>query len=165
MQMLHLPPIKYALGAVLFIASLAVIAAPGQPAPPFALSDASGKQVSLSDYQGKPLVLHFWATWCPYCKKLQPGLERLSLKYQDQDLVVLGISFLEDEGVQPQAVLTRRGHTFKTLIDGDDVASDYGVRGTPTTIFVSRHGEIAGITNTSDPDNPVLERLATSILE
>ena len=147
------------------LVSLASAAAPENTAPPFSLPDAEGKQVSLSDFQGKPLVLHFWASWCPYCRKLQPGLERLSLKYRDQGLIVLGVSFREDEGVQPQAVLKRRGHTFKTLVDGDEVASAYGVRGTPTTIFITRQGKIVGVTNSSDPADPILERLSTAILE
>ena len=134
-------------------------------APAFVLSDADDKMVSLSDYRGKPLVLHFWATWCPYCKKLQPGLERLSQDYSAQGLVILGISFREDEGADPSGVLEARGHSFKTLIDGDEVASLYGVKGTPTTFFIDRKGELVGMTNTSDPGDPVLEKGVNAIIE
>jgi len=44
-------------------------------APAWQLKTQIGKTISLSDYKGKPIILHFWATWCPYCKKLQPKLE------------------------------------------------------------------------------------------
>ncbi|MCZ6828528.1 MAG: TlpA disulfide reductase family protein [Gammaproteobacteria bacterium] len=134
-----------------------------ETAPRFSLRDSSGDEVSLSDFQGQPLVLHFWATWCPYCKKLQPGLQRLGRDYKEAGLVVLGISFSEDDGAQPQAVLRQRGLSFTTLIEGDSVASLYAVRGTPTTFFIDREGNIVAVTNTSDPDDPVLEKQARAI--
>jgi cytochrome c biogenesis protein CcmG/thiol:disulfide interchange protein DsbE len=137
----------------------------GDSAPDFSLSDAQGNIVSLKDFNGQPLILHFWATWCPYCKKLQPGLERLVATEGNTEIVLLGISFREDEGVQPQAELAKRGHTFKTLINGEQAAQDYAVRGTPTTFFIARNGEIVGVTNTSNPEDPVLTQLAGEILK
>jgi cytochrome c biogenesis protein CcmG/thiol:disulfide interchange protein DsbE len=134
-----------------------------EPAPDFALRDAVGEEVSLADFEGRPLVLHFWATWCPYCKKLQPGLERIGSDYEDTGLVLLGISFREDDGVQPQAVLQQRGLSFKTLVEGDAVAASYKVRGTPTTFFIDRQGNIAAVTSTSNPDDPILKTHADAI--
>jgi peroxiredoxin len=133
-------------------------------APAFTLPDADGELVSLSDYQGQALVLHFWATWCPYCKKLQPGLETVVQQYAGKGLVLLAVSYNEDEGAEPQAVLRRRGLHFKTLVDGDTVASLYSVPGTPTTFFINRKGDIVGMTNTSNPDDPELQRLARAAL-
>ena len=132
-------------------------------APDFVLSDSAGNMVSLGEYRGRPLVLHFWATWCPYCKKIQPGLERLEESHQDSKLVVLAISFREDDGADPQGVLEKRGHSFKTLLEGDDVARMYGVRGTPTTFFIDRKGKVVGMTHTSDPEDPILSELADAI--
>jgi cytochrome c biogenesis protein CcmG/thiol:disulfide interchange protein DsbE len=137
--------------------------AAAEPAPAFTLRDAAGNEVSLADFEGQPLMLHFWATWCPYCKKLQPGLERTSRDYKDADLVLLGISFREDDGAQPQAVLERRGLSFKTLVEGESVAGKYKVRGTPTTFFIDRQGEIVAVTNTSNPDDPILKKHADAI--
>ncbi|MEH6517975.1 MAG: TlpA disulfide reductase family protein [Halioglobus sp.] len=131
-----------------------------EAAPDFTLSDVNGNRVSLADYKGRPLILHFWATWCPYCKKLQPGLERLSVEFENQGLALLGVSFREDEGVNPQAALTERGHSFKTLVKGIEVARLYGVKGTPTTLFIDSAGNIVGTTNTSAPDDPVLRQYA-----
>jgi cytochrome c biogenesis protein CcmG/thiol:disulfide interchange protein DsbE len=149
---------------LLFALSVSLLSLPAlvsaETAPGFTLSDADGKRVSLADYKGRPLILHFWATWCPYCKKLQPGLERLSQEFEDQGVVLLGVSFREDEGVNPQAALAERGHSFKTLVKGIEVARLYGVRGTPTTLFIDSAGNIVGTTNTSAPDDPVLRQYA-----
>jgi peroxiredoxin len=155
--------IKKLCSLVLVWACLTPALASAETAPAFSLHDASGENVSLADFEGRPLVLHFWATWCPYCKKLQPGLERLGQEYRDRGLVVLGISFREDEGTRPQEVLEKRGLTFQTLVEGDSVASLYGVRGTPTTFFINRAGEVVAVSNTSNPDDPVLGQHADSI--
>ena len=77
--------------------------------------------------------------------------------------MVLGISFREDDGADPQGVLAKRGHRFKTLLNGEDVARMYGVRGTPTTFFIDRQGRVLGMTHTSNPEDPVLTELAEAI--
>lgn len=130
----------------------------------WALSTQSGENVSWHSLQGKPLILHFWATWCPYCKKLQPGLEKLHKKYQSQELQLIGISFREDPGTYPQTVLNNRGHEFTTLVDGDHVAELFGVSGTPTTLFINADGLILGVTRTSNPEDPDLEKAVKILL-
>ena len=135
-----------------------------QPAPSWTLKDAEGNNVSLADYRGKPLILHFWATWCPYCKKVQPGLSALHAKYQSQGLELVGISVREDAGAQPQQVLQERGHTFKTLLFGETAAEAYGVPGTPTTFFINQKGQLIGGSNSSNPDDPVWEEAITYML-
>jgi peroxiredoxin len=165
MPLILLRELKRRLILLVALMSLVSMGAWAETAPAFALPDANGEQVSLSDYQGQSLILHFWATWCPYCKKLQPGLEAVAQQYEEQGLVLLAVSYNEDEGAEPQAVLRRRGLHFKTLVDGDAVAGLYGVPGTPTTFFINRKGEIVGKTNTSNPEDPVLQRLALVALQ
>ena len=135
-----------------------------QQAPDWVLLKADGDSVSLSDLRGRPVLLHFWATWCPYFKRLQPGLNSLYNEYRDQGLAVLGISFREDEGAQPQAVLNERGIDFLTVVNGDDVAADYGVKDTPTNVFIDRQGNITTIIADSDPENPAFESAVLEIL-
>jgi thiol-disulfide isomerase/thioredoxin len=134
-------------------------------APEFVLPDAEGNMVSLSDYRGRPVVLHFWATWCPYCKKLHPGLEALAERHKDEGLVILAVSFKDKPENLPQKVIYARGQTFKTLVDGDEVAELYGVRGTPTTFFLDANNKIVGRTHTSDPDDPILEEGARAAID
>ena len=134
-------------------------------APEWTLQTEKGEIVRLEDYKGKPLIIHFWATWCPYCKKLQPGLESLYQKYQDDGLEIIGVSWWEDEGAEPQKTLKQRGISFKTVINGDAVAKRYGVQGTPTTYFIDRSGNIVLKTTVSDPKSPKLEAAALTIVD
>lgn len=134
--------------------------------PDWSLSNASGQEFKAEDYIGKPLVIHFWATWCPYCKKLQPGLEILKQKYSEQGVEFIAISFREDEGAEPQKMLRQRGITIPTLINGDFVAKElFGVTGTPTTIFIDHKGNIVGTTRTSNPTDPLLEKATQYLLD
>ncbi|MBN7819808.1 TlpA disulfide reductase family protein [Bowmanella yangjiangensis] len=99
--------------------------------------------------------MHFWATWCPYCKRLQPGLDRLAELYADKGLQVIAVSLSEKNGAMPQSVLIERGLKLKTLIDGDDLGlHKFSISGTPTTVFVSPDGKILGATMQSDPEDP-----------
>lgn len=134
-------------------------------APQWQLYNEVGDLVKSSDYAGKPLIIHFWATWCPYCKKLQPGLDKLYKKYQADGLQLIAISFREDEGVTPQAVLEERGMSFSTVVNGDRVAQNlFGVKGTPTTIFIDKNGRIITSSRVSDPDDPRLEKIIKVML-
>ena len=133
-------------------------------APAWTLLDTNGNSVSLSDYKGKPLILHFWATWCPYCKKIQPALNTIYESHKQEGLVLLGISWWEDEGAQPQQVLIDRGFQFKTLLEGDEVAKLYGIKGTPATFFINKKGKIIYASNSSDPDDPRLAKAVEVLL-
>lgn len=134
-------------------------------APPWQLKTQNGEVISLQQYQNKPVILHFWATWCPYCKKLQPKLVELQKKYQDTGIEIVSISFNEDEGTLPQDEINSRGYNFITAVNGDAVASLYGVRGTPTTFFINRTGKIIFKSSSSDIDDPRLEFAVKEIIK
>lgn len=134
--------------------------------PEWQLYNEAGQLVKSSDFLGKPLVIHFWATWCPYCKKLQPGLDKLYQKYQVDGLQMIAVSIREDEGAMPQKELDNRGMSFKTLINGEDMArSLFNVSGTPTTVFIDKTGHIVGSTRISDPNDPRLEKIVKYTIE
>ncbi len=154
---------KYFFSVILFLFSLN--GAFAASAPEFSLKTESGKTINLADYKGKPLILHFWATWCPYCKKLQPGLNKLYNQYKPQGLEMLAVSLWEDEGATPQAVLNERGNQFITVINGDGISKKYNVTGTPTTFFISKSGEIVLKSNDSNPENPELEKAILAIIK
>ena len=135
------------------------------PAPDWTLQDAKGNSVSLQDYRGKVVILHFWATWCPYCKRLQPGLDKLYSEYKDKGVELVSISFAEDEGAEPQKSIDERGHHFKTLLLGDEVAKKYQVSGTPTTFFIDKKGELVAVTHTSNPDEPGMRKIIEQLLK
>lgn len=135
------------------------------PAPDWTLQDAKGNDVSLTDYKGKVLILHFWATWCPYCKRVQPGLDKLYKEYKEQGVELLSISFAEDEGAKPQQSIDDRGHDFKTLLNGDKVAKQYQVSGTPTTFFIDKKGELVAVTHTSNPQEPGMRKIIEQLIK
>jgi len=136
-----------------------------ETAKPWKLKTQNGDVISLDQYKDKPIILHFWATWCPYCKKIQPTLVALQKKYQSQGVELISISFNEDEGALPQDEINRRGFTFLTAVMGEEVAQLYGVRGTPTTFFINRKNEIIWKTSSSDKADPRFELALQEIIK
>lgn len=128
--------------------------------PTWDLKTQSGENISSKDFLGQPVILHFWATWCPYCKKLQPKLVELQQKYKDKNVKIVAISFNEDDGAMPQDEIKSRGYDFITAVDGDNVAAKYGVRGTPTTFFINKNNQVVFKSTSSNIEDPRLE-LAT----
>jgi len=111
-------------------------------APDFTLQDLSGKNLRLSDYKGKVVLLDFWATWCPPCRATIPGIERLHKAYLDKGLTVLAISVDEGGWDSVQSFLTEYGITYPVLKGTEDVATKYMVRSIPTLILVDKNGNL-----------------------
>lgn len=110
-------------------------------APDWTLQSDSGESITLSEVAAEqPVVLLFWATWCPYCKALMPHLQSVRLEYGDE-IRILAIHFRDDKG-DPVAFIENAGYDFTLLPDGDEVAKLYGVWGTPGLLIVDRHGSI-----------------------
>lgn len=98
------------------------------------LESAEGDSVRLSEeVQKQPVVLFFWASWCPYCKALMPHLQSIRLEYGD-DIKILAINFREDD--DPVAFIQGTGYDFTVLPNGDEVAKLYEVWGTPGVIVI-----------------------------
>lgn len=105
------------------------------------LQTPDGKSVNLAQVaQQKPAVLFFWATWCPYCKALMPHLQSIRLQYGN-DVEILAINIREDG--DPVALVEEEGYDFTLLLDGDAVAEQYAVRGTPAVFVVDHERRIA----------------------
>ena len=112
--------------------SLSIIASAGQTvlAPDWELGSIEGTTVRLSDeVREQPVVLLFWASWCPYCKALMPHLQSLQLEHAD-DIKILAIDFADKDG-DAVAYMKDAGYDFTVLLDGDAVASAYRIYGTP----------------------------------
>ena len=134
-------------------------------APAWQLKNQAGDTISSRQFEGQGVILHFWATWCPYCKKLQPKLVKLEKKYQHQGVKIVAISFNEDDGALPQDELASRGYSFPTAINGDQVAIKYGVKGTPTTFFINKNNQVIFKSTSSDTSDPRLELATKEIIK
>jgi thiol-disulfide isomerase/thioredoxin len=115
----------------------------GYPAPDFSVPDVEGQPVRLSDFQGKPVFLNFWATWCPPCKAEMPEIQKLH--QQTPELVVLGVDLGQTEA-SPQAVaafMRSNGYSWRVPFDADGAVSNaYGVISIPTSFFIDRSGVV-----------------------
>lgn len=118
----------------IFIAATAS-AAEQRVAPDWRLTTPDGEPVTLSEVAAKrPVVLLFWATWCPYCKALMPHLQSIDLEYGDQ-IEILAIHFRDDKG-DPVGFVRDAGYDFTLLTDGNDVAELNGIWSTPGVLIV-----------------------------
>ena len=112
-----------------------------KPAPDFTMPLVEGGgDVSLSEYQGQPVVINFWSSWCPPCRQEAPILEGAWRSYRDQGVVFVGVD-IQDSDDDAKAYLQAFGITYPNGADRDGrVTVDYGVIGLPVTFFVNRDG-------------------------
>jgi thiol-disulfide isomerase/thioredoxin len=110
----------------------------------FTLEDLDGRPVKLSKWKGHPLIVDFWATWCPPCRKEIPELNAVYKKYRSQGLVVLGLSVDEVQGDGVKSVRPF-AHEFKIsypiLMADDSLVDATDVDNLPTNLFFNRKGE------------------------
>ncbi len=113
-------------------------------APDFTLQDMDEKSHRFSDFRGRVVILNFWATWCPPCRREMPSMQRLYDKYRDDGFTVIAVNQMEDPGhVFAFIGQLDTDPTFPMLFDPDSgVSQAYGVKGLPTTFLVDKRGRI-----------------------
>ncbi len=110
-------------------------------APDWTLQSVDGEMITLSEVAAEqPVVLLFWATWCPYCKALMPHIQSVRLEYGDE-INVLAVHFRDDRG-DPVTYIENAGYDFTLLPGGDEVAELNGVWGTPGLMVIDRDGAV-----------------------
>lgn len=113
-------------------------------APDFTLIDSKGAPVRLSGYQGRVVLLDFWATWCGGCKVEIPWYMEFQNKYKDRGLVVIGVSMDEDGWKSVRPFLAEHKLNYPVVIGSQDVAQLYGgVSSLPMTLLIDHQGKIA----------------------
>lgn len=109
----------------------------------FTLKTLDGKNVKLSDYRGKIVIIDFWATWCPPCRKGIPDLISLQEEYK-KDLVVIGISLDQQNTIKDLKPFIENYKINYPVVLGDEkVVKDYGgISAIPTSFIIDQKGNI-----------------------
>ncbi|MEX2445477.1 MAG: TlpA disulfide reductase family protein [Alkalispirochaeta sp.] len=111
----------------------------------FGIPSLTAEKTSLSDYLGEFVFLNFWATWCPPCREEMPSMEVMHGELSDFPFQILAIDVQEGADVVGDFV-EEMGYSFPILLDESGrVAANYGVRGIPTTYFISPAGTVLGM--------------------
>jgi peroxiredoxin len=141
-------------------------AEPGFAGPDFVLERPdSGGDLRLSDYQGRPVLLNFWATWCPPCRSEMPELVRAQERYGRDGLAVLGVNLQEPDG----AVLEfadEFGVQFPIAIDREGELAEVWrlggpIEGIPTSYFIDRDGVVRHVFYGPMDEEDIAEGMAT----
>jgi thiol-disulfide isomerase/thioredoxin len=139
-------------------------AQPNEPAPAFESTSLDGDPVALSDYEGKVILLNFWATWCEPCVRELPELVRMHELLEPKGFTVIGINNdVRSKRGPVRAMVIRHRLPYPTWFDFESRAQVvFKLRGYPTSILIDRHGQVRwrreGEILRNDPElTPILE--------
>jgi len=132
-------------------------------APEISLTTVDGRQVALSDYRGRPVIVNFWASWCVPCRDEFPLLAAARAAHQDEGLEILGVIH-DDSAESAAAFAASYDAEWPLLLDADDVAWNayHGVF-VPVTYFVDRAGIVRAVSY-GPPPSASLDGLLAKIL-
>lgn len=117
--------------------------APAVPAPAFKVQDLQGRTLSLADYKGKVLVINFWATWCPPCRREIPDLVDAYAELKGRGLEIIGLSVDDTTGPELLDWIREKGVTYPVALATPEIVAAYEPGDyIPATIIVDRKGLI-----------------------
>ncbi len=115
---------------------------PSMVAPDFTLVDMDGEKHSLASYKGKPLIINFWATWCPPCRAELPSMNRAWAKLKDEGIAMVAVNVGESE----DTIFAFTGDypiDFTVLLDeSGDIINKWPIKGLPTTFVLDKEGKL-----------------------
>ena len=120
----------------------------GTQAPNFELPTPEGKKVQLSDFKGKYVLIDFWASWCPDCRRISPNVEAIAKEYQGKDLAVLAVSFDIDKEawvkyINRNGVPVNEVHVSELKkMKESAVAKAFGVQWIPSLYLLDKDGKV-----------------------
>lgn len=139
----------------------------GSMRPAFELADTEGKLRNIDEWNGKVLLINFWATWCPPCKKEMPAFIELQEQYADKGLQIIGIALDDQESVSD--FVDTMGVNYPALVAeyaGIDLSTAYGnqLGALPFSVFVDRDGKVS-LTHTGELSKQQTENIILPLLQ
>ena len=126
------------------VSGVSVAVEKGNVAPKFRALDFEGHAVDFPAVaDGKPAVVVFWATWCPYCKAFMPRLKRIESDYAKHGVKIVTIDAKEDGQGDPRAYVSALGFKPIAIANGDAIADAYGIKYIPGVLIVDGKGIVA----------------------
>ncbi|MED5261264.1 MAG: TlpA disulfide reductase family protein [Myxococcota bacterium] len=132
----------------------------------FRLEQLGGGEVELADWSGKPVILDFWATWCPPCEYQVPELNALYQAHREaNDVGIFGISIDEDGPEIVSEWVAEKGVDYPILLSDGDLARQYGAVGFPTFVLIAPDGRVdwthAGVIDREDIESRLAKFIPT----
>lgn len=129
--------------ATLLVVWPATMRAQARTPPDFVLKDLSGRNVRLSSYRGKIVLLNFWATWCPPCKAEMPELVAWQRKYRARGLQVIGVTYPPTNRTEVRRFVRRIRANYPIVLGTKEIkALFYEGETLPITVIIDREGNI-----------------------
>ncbi len=123
----------------------------GERAPAFELPTPDGGTLSSEELLGQVVVLDFWATWCPPCRRAMPSIQRLHDDYGERGVRVIGVSTSERRKGDPAGMMAAEGFDYGLLLHGERVAPFFGVQALPTMYILGPDGTVLHASRGFDP--------------
>ncbi len=134
--------LPYCLLTLVSLVLLSEIALADTPAPQFNLRSLDGQTFSNSSLSGNIVLLEFWATWCPYCRKDQPAVDAIQSEYASRGVVVIAVDVGEEESIVRQYLQKNPRSCSVALDESNAVARRFGMDGVPHYVVIDRSGNI-----------------------
>lgn len=134
----------------------------GSEAPAWTLKNSTSKVRTLAGYRGKVVVMDFWGTWCPWCVKAMPAIQKVHEKFKDKPVAILGMNYEGDPKADPMAFMKKNGFTYEVIFKAETIAEKYKVRGWPTLYVIGADGKVLFAESGFSPD---LEAKLTEVIE
>lgn len=136
--------IGHILSIVLTLVALCGFGRADRPAPNFTAQTLDGERIGNASMSGRYVLVQFWATWCPYCRKDQPAVDNIQRRFSDQGLLVLAVNDGESEGAVRDYLRQHPRSCRVALDEGKVISRRFGKHGVPYYVLINREGRIAG---------------------
>lgn len=136
-----------------------------EPAPRFRAKTTDGETITNDSIQGKVVLLQFWATWCPYCKRDMPALESLSRDFSGQGLLILGVNVGESKKKVKDFLAQSPRSSKVILMDDTNLAALFEAKSFPLYVLIDRNGKLAGTQLGSGGEGSLRHLLQKAALE